>query len=47
MEDIVATFFVKVGRLRDDILAIEEIILDKELVITVVLGFPPSWGAFA
>jgi len=45
-EDIVATFFVKIARLRDDLLAIDEIFLDKELVITTLLGFPPSWGAF-
>ena len=41
-KDIVATFFVKIARLKDDLLAIDEIIPDKELVITVILGLPPS-----
>ena len=46
-EDIVATFFVKIARLGDDLLAIDEIVPDKELVITSLLVLPPSWGAFA
>ena len=46
-EDNVETFFVKIARLRDDILAIDEISPDKGLVITALLGFPPSWSAFA
>jgi len=46
-EDIATTFFVKIARLRDDLLAIDEIVLNKELVITALLALPPSWGAFA
>lgn len=46
-EDIVATFFVKIARLRDDLSAIDKIVPNKELVITSLLGLPPSWGAFA
>ena len=46
-EYIVETFFVNIVRIRDDILAINEIFTDKELVITTILGFPPSWGAFS
>ena len=46
-EDIVASFFVKIARIRDDILSIDEIVPDKELVITTILGLPPTWGAFA
>jgi len=42
----VTSFFVKISRIRDDILAIYEIILDKEFVITALLDFPSSWGAF-
>jgi len=38
---------VKITRIRDDILAIDEIVPDKEIVITAILGFPPTWGAFA
>ena len=41
-EDIVATFFVKISRIRDDLLAIDEIFSYKELVITTLLGLPPS-----
>ena len=46
-ENIVATFFVKIARLRDNLLAINEIVPDKELVINAILGLPPSWSAFA
>ena len=46
-EDTVESFFVKIERIRNDLLAIDEIFPDKELVITTLLGFPPTWGAFA
>jgi len=42
----VASFFVKIARIRDDILNIDKIFLDKEIVITALLGLPPTWGAF-
>ena len=45
-EDTVATFFVKIERIRDDLLAIDEIVTDKEIVITALLGLPASWSAF-
>ena len=38
---------MKIARLRDDVLTIDDIAPDKELVITSLLGLPPSWGAFA
>jgi len=41
-----ASFFIKIERIRDDLLVIDEIILDKELMITARLGFPPTWGIF-
>jgi len=46
-EDIVASFFVKIARIKDDILAIDEVVPDKELMITSLLGLPPTSGAFA
>jgi len=27
-------------------LSIDEIVLDKELMITAILGLPPTWGDF-
>ena len=45
-EDIVSTFFVKIARIRDDLLAIDEMVTNKELVIIAILGLPPTWGAF-
>ena len=45
-EDTLASF-VKIARIRDELLAIDEIVPDKELVITALLGLPPTWGAFA
>jgi len=41
-EDTVESFFVKIERIRNDLLAIDEIFPDKELVITTLLGFPPT-----
>jgi len=35
-EDIVSSFFVKIARIRDELLAIDEIVLDKELVIVAI-----------
>ncbi len=37
--------FVKIARTRDDLLAIDEIVPNKELVITALLRLPPTWGA--
>ena len=45
-EDVVATLFVNTTRIRDDTISIDEIVTDKELVITTLLGLPPSWSAF-
>ena len=41
-EDIFSFFFVRITMIRDKIIAIDEIILDKELVITSIQGLPPS-----
>lgn len=46
-EDTMAFFFVKIARITDDILAIDEIVPNKELVITALLGLPLTWGEFA
>jgi len=46
-EDTMGSFFVKIARTRDDLLAFDEIVPDKELVIIALLGLPPTWGAFA
>ena len=45
-EDILFTFFVKIEIIRYGLLAIDEMVTDKELVITTILGLPPTWGAF-
>jgi len=41
-DDIVASFFIRISRIRDEIQAIDEIVLAKELVITTLLGLPTS-----
>ena len=46
-DDIVASFFVKITRIRDELQAIDEIVAEKELVVTALLGLPTSWSAFA
>jgi len=45
-EDTMASLFVNIATIKDDRLAINEIILDKEFVITSLLGLPPTWVAF-
>jgi len=41
-EDTVASFFVRISRIRDEIEAIDEIVPENELVFTALLGFPPA-----
>ncbi len=45
--DIVALLFVRISRIRDELQPIDEIVLEKELVITALLGLPPTWSSFA
>ena len=46
-EDTVASFFVRISRIKDELQAIDEIVPKKELVITALLGLPTSWSAFS
>jgi len=46
-DDIVASFFVRISRIRCELQAIDEIILEKELVITALLGLPPTCNSFS
>lgn len=46
-EDTVASFFVRITRLRDELQIIDEIVLEKEFVITALLGLPTSWSSFS
>jgi putative lipoic acid-binding regulatory protein len=42
-DDIIASYFVRISQLRDQIQAIEEIISEKELVNIVLNGLPKTW----
>jgi hypothetical protein len=46
-DDSITSYFVRISRLRDQLQAIEEIILMKELVNIVLNGLPKTWDAFA
>ena len=46
-DDTIASYFVKISQLRDQLQAIEEIISEKELVNIVLNGLPKTWDAFA
>lgn len=46
-DDIVASFFERIARIRDYLKAIDEIVPEKELVIVALLGLTPSRSAFA
>ena len=39
-DDIVASYFIRISRIRDEIQAIDEIVPEKEFVITALLGLP-------
>ena len=44
--DIVATFFMKISEIRDQLGAIGETISYKELVLTTLNSFPRHWEPF-
>jgi hypothetical protein len=46
-DDSITSYFVRISQLRDQLQAIEEITLEKELVNTVLNGLPKTWDAFA
>jgi ACT domain-containing protein len=45
-EDTVATFFMKISEIRDQLGAIGEIISDRELVMLTLNGVPSHWEPF-
>jgi hypothetical protein len=44
--DIVATFFMKISEIRDQLGAIGETISDREVVLTTLKAFPRHWEPF-
>jgi hypothetical protein len=46
-DDSIASYFVRISQLRDQLQAIEEIISEKELVNLVLNGLPKTWDAFS
>ena len=44
--DTIAIFFMKMSEIRDQLGAIGEIILDKELVLTTLNNLPKHWEPF-
>lgn len=45
-DNILSSYFVSISRIRDELQAIDEAVLEKELVIAILLGLPKSWSAF-
>jgi S-adenosylmethionine synthetase len=46
-DDNITSYFVRISQLKDQLQAIEEIILEKELVNIVLKGLPKTWDAFS
>jgi hypothetical protein len=46
-DDIITSYLVRISQLRDQLQAIEEIILEKELVNIVLNGLPKTWDTFS
>lgn len=45
-KDDLSSIFVRIARIKDELQEINEIVPEKDLVITTLLGLPTSWGAF-
>jgi hypothetical protein len=45
-DDIITSYFARISQLRDQLQAIEEIILEKELVNIILNSLPKTWDAF-
>ena len=45
-DDIVSSYFVRISRIRDDLQEIDEVVIEKELVIAALLRLPKSWIDF-
>ena len=45
-EDTLASLFVNIERIKDEILATDEIVPEKELVNNSLLGLTPTWDSF-
>jgi hypothetical protein len=46
-DENITSYFVRISQLRDQLQAIEEITLEKELVNILLNGLPKTWDAFA
>lgn len=46
-DNIVSSYFVRISRIGYELQAIDEVVIEKELVIVVILGLPKSCSAFA
>lgn len=46
-EGTMPSFFVRIVRLRDELWEIDEIVPEKELVMTALLGLPTSWSSIS
>jgi len=42
-EDTLVSFFLNIERIINVLLDIDEIVPDKEIMITYLLGLPPTW----
>ena len=45
-DDTVSSYFIRISRIRDVLQVIDQIVPEKELVITVLLGLPKSWNVW-
>jgi len=43
----IASYFMRISLLRDQLQLIDEIISNRELMTTTINGFPDSWDSFA
>ena len=46
-DDIVSSYFIRISRIMDEIQAIDDFFIEKDLVINSLLGLPKSWSIFA
>jgi hypothetical protein len=42
-DDLVSSYFLKIAQIRDQLVAIDESVPDRDLVLTSMGGCPPEW----
>jgi len=45
-DEEIQSYFLRITKIKNDLLSIGEVILDRELTLTTLGGLPPEWYVF-